>query len=235
MTRIKEIIRERKITELYHFTRIENLESIMEHGICSLVEMQKNGIEYTKNDYNRYDRRLDCSCVTISYPNTDLLKSYKRKDGGHWVMIVLDPSTLYENRCYFAEHNAATRTIASEISTRTDAASFENMFHREVNVRLVERTESFCRFGLRGYPNLTTSPQAEVLVKGKISTDMIKQVIFENIEEAIEYKSLLERKAMKYCVNEKLFKMNRDQWIKEQREESEMERMFEKWLKKSAS
>ena len=150
-------------------------------------------------------------------------------------MIVLNPRTLYENRCFFAEHNAATRTIASEITTRTDAGSLENMFNREVNVRLAERTDSFCRFGLRGYPNLPTSPQAEVLVKGRIRTDMIKQIIFEDVEEAIEYKGILEKWAMKYCVNGKIFKMNRDQWIKEQNEERKMERMFEKWLKRSAS
>lgn len=234
-TTIKSIIDERGITELYHFTRIENLESIVEHGILPVSEMKKEGLHFLDNDKYRNDHRIDCNCISISYPNLDLLKSYKRKYGGHWVMIELDPRVLYETPCYFAEHNAATRVIASNLWMRTGADALENMFQRRLEIQLADRVEPFSRFEVKDFPNFPTSPQAEVLVKGRISIDLVKNITFENMNDADKYRGVLDEKNIKSCVNNEVFTMNRYEWIQNCRVEQELERIFAPWLKKSAS
>lgn len=194
--------------------------------------MHKQGLKSNQNDYNRYDRRTDCSCVSISYPNVELLRSYKRKfTGSHWAMIVLDPKVLYENPCFFAEHNAATHTIASDLSSRTDTAAFENMFQRFLHIQLSSGSKSFNRLKLENYTEFPTSPQAEVLVKGRIDSDLIKSIIFENTEDACSYKDLLETKNIEYRINSNLFNESREDWIMHK----EIERILEPWLKNCAS
>ena len=230
-TTIKSIIDERGITELYHFTRIENLESIVENGIWPVSEMKKEGVSFLENDKYRNDHRMDCNCISISCPNLELLKSYKRKYGGHWVMIELDPCVLYETPCYFAEHNAATRIIASNLAMRTGADALENMFKRRLDIQLTDRVESFGRFEVREFPNFPTSPQAEVLVKGRIGIDLVKNITFENTNDADKYRGVLDEKNINSCVNNKVFTMTRYEWIQKE----ELERIFAPWLKNSVS
>ncbi|MFN3689914.1 MAG: DarT ssDNA thymidine ADP-ribosyltransferase family protein [Fimbriimonadales bacterium] len=52
---IKEMCLQRGITEVVHFTHVENVDSIMKHGLLSIRDLQQRGIRYRYNDQQRLD------------------------------------------------------------------------------------------------------------------------------------------------------------------------------------
>jgi len=59
--KIKEIVKRRKIEYLVHFTRIDNLNSILENGLIPVSMQQKMKIPSVHNDEQRIDSKLDCT------------------------------------------------------------------------------------------------------------------------------------------------------------------------------
>ena len=52
---IQEIIKTRNITQLIHFTKKKNIQSILNHGILNIDELKRQNIKYTYNDPERRD------------------------------------------------------------------------------------------------------------------------------------------------------------------------------------
>ena len=48
---IQEIIKTRNITQLIHFTRKKNIQSILDHGILNIDELKKQNIKYIHVHY----------------------------------------------------------------------------------------------------------------------------------------------------------------------------------------
>ena len=67
--RIREIIENRRITSLLHFTRLSHLNSILECGIVPRDELRKRGQPFEPNDERRWDGATDASSLSISWPN----------------------------------------------------------------------------------------------------------------------------------------------------------------------
>ena len=61
--KIEKILSERGINSLIHFTRAENLPSIMEYGICPRAELYEE--EAVFNDEYRYDDCENAVCTSI--------------------------------------------------------------------------------------------------------------------------------------------------------------------------
>ena len=62
---LKEIINSRKIESLIHFTRIENLDSILSIGILPRLMLETRNIPFIYNDSLRADYMNSCTCVSI--------------------------------------------------------------------------------------------------------------------------------------------------------------------------
>ncbi len=58
----------RKITALYHFTPLENVSSIFNHGILGLDDLRARGIDYKASDGNRGDPIANGICISLSKP-----------------------------------------------------------------------------------------------------------------------------------------------------------------------
>ena len=167
---IKEYIAARGIHSLYHFTRVENLESILQHGLLSVAELQRQGIRHFYNDSARMDKCPDANCLSISFPNYRVFcRKRKEKVNAIWVVIELDAKILYELDCAFCRTNAARSDIAAlSLDERRGVGALERMYdeieHMRGNIP-------------QSYP---TDPQAEVLALENIPPKYIKGVYVNN-------------------------------------------------------
>ena len=186
---IEQFCAERDITTLCHFTRIENLRSILTEGLLGretlekrlqegLLKLQKLFI----NDHSRWDKHKEAVCVSISFPNylmfSSIRKEKKMTDGisdSGWVVLVLDAKVLWELDCVFCTENAASNAIRHvPLEERRKSDVLESMFvdsYQDVKRNVYQRHLQTPTY----YP---THPQAEVLVFDRIQIDYIKEVHF---------------------------------------------------------
>lgn len=177
---IKNIIKQRKIQNLIHFTRIENLESILKNGLLPRQYLENNKIKYVFNDTGRWDEMPNATCVSIEFPNIFLLNTFKEKyKDSKWVIISLDINLLDKcSKKHFCNRNAggASDWVNSDNSSRFWA--FESMFDEKICNNSPPRSEQLY---LKRY--LPTNVQAEILIEGKIDSYFIKKLIFETQED----------------------------------------------------
>ena len=71
-----DVIKRRNITELCHFTRVSNYESIMKYGLCSRAYLESHDVlsaEYS--DELRLDGYIDAISLSVSFPNYKMFYS----------------------------------------------------------------------------------------------------------------------------------------------------------------
>ena len=176
---VERCITERNITKLYHFTAVENLPSILKHGILSRSNMDNRGIKYSANDNLRLDNRPYLISCSIEHPNNSLLWKYKYESGKDFCLLELDIQLLIEigkemdspTRCSIA--NAAKRKGSSLLRI----SDIEYLFGGIRNPLLPS--------------NYTTNEQAEVLIYKSISVQYIKRIIFHNELDYSKYICLI--------------------------------------------
>jgi hypothetical protein len=167
-------VKDRKIKRLVHFTSINNLTSIFNHGLLPIATLSERQIGYYYNDQYRIDNCLDASCLSISRPNYGLLTRCKKncKPGIDLVILVIKREILWRKDCAFCTENAASNNVNKvPLSERKGTQAFDQLFRKYEGKPL--------RRQLRLKRAETTHPQAEVLVFGEIETRFIRGVIFE--------------------------------------------------------
>ena len=206
-SKILKIVREKKIKNLIHFTNIKNLESILQIGIYSRSDLWRSEIKPECNDIYRRDMRRDCSSFSVEYPNSYYLNSLKIKNPEKkFCIIVFDAERLLPNILdkYYVYCNAATTEASSFLSseTLTQPKFFENMFY-DSNISYLPSDE-----------------QAEILIKGNVSTTFIKEIHFSNKDDFDEFQNSCKvnqlLKKYKFVVSEFYFK-NRESVAWEER------------------
>lgn len=163
------IVARRNIRHLIHFTRVSNLTSILTKGIIPRSTLQQSHVAFTYNDEERFDRRENRTCLSISFPNCKMLyQMMLTHQADDWAVIRLNPSILWQFDCLFAETNAATayiRDTPDEKLRGTDA--LEKLFGHEEMRNQAGRQ-----------PHETTDVQAEILVSGIIPPSYILDLNF---------------------------------------------------------
>ncbi len=170
---IKEIINQRKIKYLVHFTQANNLENIIKHGLIPRHQALQQGIDVCFSDPFRFDNRTNATNLSVMYPNYSMFYSKRMNIGHDWAVLLISPEVLYENDCEFSSTNAATGCNLGD-----SPESFSNMFsesvlnnaHREITRKEIG-IPTFC----------PTDPQAEVLVEGTINPNKIMAIAFETL------------------------------------------------------
>lgn len=171
---IQYVCAELDIPTLIHFTRVQNLCSILEIGLLgrSALEAQSLAQQPQYNDLQRIDGYMEAVCVSVSFPNYQMFYKYNHSSPAEWVVLLLDKDVLWELDCAFCQENAssgAIRNIPLEHLKRPDA--LEGMFVDYHHIR---------RQDLQIPNNYPTHPQAEVLVFESISVHYINAVHFLN-------------------------------------------------------
>lgn len=212
MNSVLELAKTRKVDELFHFTTIENLMSILERGeILSrtnvdAIRSSDDGLY--AGDYVEHidDQRLDgleaYINLSLSRPNWYLLEKYKaRKKCEHfeWCMMRLDTAALGWDETLFAVSNAASRD-AKIAGIKGGKGGFNAMFSDVVGRYSRSKSSTPMHF--------TTDIQAEVLVKDRLSIDYVKDIFFASDEQLATHKAsfnLLGLENSKFSKNSKYF------------------------------
>jgi hypothetical protein len=169
---IKAICKERGIKELIHFTKIENVRSILDIGLNSKDYNGEIAKRHNINDRDRFDYRTHMISLSISYPNDKMFYKNRINDRSQeWAVLRLSPSILWELDCLFCPENAASSSISSaNDNALSGSQALKKMFNKESHkLRSCHPTDS----------------QAEILVNSHIPTKFIESVIVEKETETI--------------------------------------------------
>ena len=150
---------------LYHFTSKKNIKSIIKHGICSLSELERMGLEvdYGSSTASReIDKNKSLSnFVHLSYEQKHPMLFIALAEGRlfDYSVLRISPEVIILKNTLFSDINAAS----NEAKISADISFFMNL--------------NFISFHNKKYCELTTEAkrlyQAEVLVEKKIEESMI--------------------------------------------------------------
>ncbi|BEO85730.1 DarT ssDNA thymidine ADP-ribosyltransferase family protein [Serratia marcescens] len=188
---IREIVAQREIKQLVHFTRIENLESIMQHGIVPIADTADKQITAAINDQARWDRRTNASCLSITLPNCQMFFKYRRENPDvNWIVLGVAPSVLWLKNCAFCRYNAADTRISGQLLEALQTpASLSGMFDE------IEGVKSRQEQSLKASD--TTDVQAEVLVFDVIEPQYIFAAAFNNQQTKSDFEKFLGERQIK--------------------------------------
>ena len=186
-SRIQQICEDRGVKTLVHFTRIENLSSILQQGLLGRSLLEKRGQQFLLNDNDRIDRHKEAVCLSISFPNYQMFyrlrtqkKAPQAANDSQWVVLLLDAKVLWELECAFCQRNAAHKAVTSILlEDRKSPEALKGMFENFYNIKHQDLSIP------QDYP---THPQAEVLVFDPIPGQYIKAIHFRNETDLQEWR-----------------------------------------------
>ena len=181
---MREILEEKNIRWLYHFTRVENLPNILRYGILPRTELNNGIINSHTNDEFRYDKCEDAICMSVSFPNYRMFYYLRDNNKGtKWVVLEIDASVLNDFSCAFCCTNAGNRKSYSiPLTERMGNEAFKEIFDEQPGCHTREE--------LSISSNYPTDPQAEILVFGNIPVSYINAVFFNDYDVLREYSYL---------------------------------------------
>lgn len=167
------VLADQQVEHLIHFTRIENLRSILRHGLLSRERLAELRLPHVVNDDSRFDGMRDAVCLSVSFPNYRMFYAKRRqKPETDWVVLRLKPELVANKRCAFSPTNAASSSVSSlPLTTRMSPQAVKDMFQDRPGVA------SRAQLGLARH--YTTDPQAEILVLDAIAPEYITDVLFD--------------------------------------------------------
>jgi hypothetical protein len=168
---IEAFATERQIRFLMHFTRLENLDSILAKGLVPRDQLEK---EDGCNDDVRLDR-TNAICASIEFPNYLMFYKLRQQNPGtEWVVLVINASVLWSTRVAFCQCNAASNVVtAIPLEDRMSLQAFQEMYGD-----FEEKRRASLDIPVK-YP---THPQAEVLLLDGVSRNAILGVIVQRDE-----------------------------------------------------
>ncbi len=171
---IKKFVEDRGIREIVHFTRVENLASILDFGLLSRNTLEKTNIQVRFNDESRLDGNKDSICLSIAFPNFKLFFRWRHADQNKWAVLSIAPKVLWEKECLFCRTNAASndvRRIKGDERRKLEAlfGLYEDYNGSDKQVK---------RDVLNLTNDMPTNPQAEVLVLETIGPENILGIHF---------------------------------------------------------
>ncbi|MGX2970404.1 DarT ssDNA thymidine ADP-ribosyltransferase family protein [Ursidibacter sp. B-7004-1] len=175
---INDVLRAREIKWLCHFTPRKNLKNIRENGL-----KLRNNLDFDAviTDHSRYDRYSNAICLSISKPNKWMFQN-KKEQGFDLCLLLINPAVLYQKKCIFYPHNAATACYRNiDLEQLTGSSSLENLFTNPINYQKSGLApQSIWRYEWLKQCE-TTSDQAEVQCLENIEPNYINYIIEDNI------------------------------------------------------
>ena len=168
---------ERDIKSIYHFTRLENLPSILANGIRPVSQLRDEGVIFHHNDDERHDGHRDASCFSIGFPNYRMFYTcQQRHPNSKWVILVVTSQVLDDKDCMYFYTNAANRCFREIDRATLRGAEALNRLYGNLDYR--QRPADL-------NPKHTTDPQAEVMIFGTVEPDYISMILCkeEDIKE----------------------------------------------------
>lgn len=195
----------KKIKGIYHFTHMNNLRAIFEHGLLTRDFLESSNIPYFFNDDNRWDGVKNSVSISISHPNHKMFIKYrKRTVEKDWVVLKISEELLcgvtstknlelhsydYLNKAIFCKKNAASFSEKNTpIENRKKYSAFLEMFESPIGMTL---------------PTYTVDNQAEILYQGSIPKAFIVSVLIQEADSRFDW---IEKIGVPVLVEPELFK-----------------------------
>lgn len=171
---MEQILKDRQIDWLMHFTQAENLPNIMEYGLMPRSELEFCEIDFSYNDDYRYDKCEDAVCASIEFPNYKMFYPLRCNNPDvDWAVLLLDSQIILDFDCAFCTTNAGNSNMFNmSITQRKGKRAFLKLFEELPN----GPSRKELKIG-DWYP---TDPQSEVLVFDTILVQYIKSVFFNS-------------------------------------------------------
>ena len=176
---IQRLFERRGVNHLVHFTRLENLSSVIADGALLTREALEDPAHCPVlfSDDQRLDGRKDAVNLSIEFPNHRMF--YKKRQESHtrpsdWVIIRLCSALAWELDCAFCPGNAASGTYSGK--ALRDLRSVESL-----SACFAEKAPgpgAPARKDLRIPERYPTDPQAEVLALEAVRLDYLEAIVF---------------------------------------------------------
>lgn len=88
--KLLEIAKNHNIEYFVHFTRLENLDSIIQKGIITRSELNFKQINYQYTDENRFDNQLNTISLSVTFPNYKMLFFLNDEKSGCKMVRIID-------------------------------------------------------------------------------------------------------------------------------------------------
>jgi hypothetical protein len=178
---IEAWVKERGITHLVHFTRVENLPSIFANG---LVPKSNPAVKLINNQSDGFDDRV---CLSLIHPSRMFMAMRYQHEDEDWCVLVISPRLLWEQKCLFYPINAVSRILRDQPEDYFEGFDALNrMFDIEV-LNPKEVLETRPKNLLNSMP---TNEQAEVHAIGGVGLNYIYQAFFETKTDISKIESL---------------------------------------------
>lgn|SRR5574337_345896 len=169
---IQELVAQRGIRYLVHFTREANLPSILARGLVTRDVLHAEGQENNCDDRYRLDG-TDAVCASIEFPNYKMFfarrQAHKNVD---WILLTIDPSILWTTTVAFCTANAASKMVTqTPLRERVGVEAMKAMF---------ADFDGKARAVLNLPDSFPTNPQAEVLLLEGVPRQYISGAIALN-------------------------------------------------------
>jgi hypothetical protein len=180
---ISNFLKEREIKSLFHFTHIDNLSTILKHGLLGTKTLKDLQIPFINTDQLRIDSIENGLSMSVSEPNRFMLSKKIRNSelGAGLVLLELDPMYLSSLSFLAFPTNAASRKIREyrRLTTRkfNEALDLELLFNN---------LEIRNKFNLA--KNIPTDPQSEIMIIEDYPASSIKKIHFQisNNKDSVE-------------------------------------------------
>ncbi len=173
---VREIIRKNKISFLTHFTRIENLKSILKFGLLpsSILKGNRAFSSVFFPDLPLPSPWDSLVSLNISFPDYKLFAKLQNHQPSEWVILLIDPKVMADFSCYFFPDRALniikTSSVPGQILNEfLSSKSLKNLFSDLPETKRKDLDIP------QYYP---TNPCSEVLCFFPIAPSYITQIYF---------------------------------------------------------
>lgn len=189
---IQNILRERHIQEILHFTTNKGITGILSSGYLksrNLLSKDKY-LEYIYK-FNCLDRSKDKDWwgyvnLSITKVNRKLFGissgKWHAKEDGWWCIVSLDPEICTHNDVHFT----TTNNMYSGVLRNTGKSGLIKMFQDKT----IQWPSSIVTRSVDHPDNLPTCEQAEILYPNQISIKFIKKIYVQDDETAAKFESI---------------------------------------------
>lgn len=191
---MKEILKEKKIEYLIHFTNAENLYNIFRYGLIPRTELIERGIDSTFNLRSR--KYHDAVALTIEFPDYTQFNAIRfRQHNLPWIILKIDAQMINYDACAYSPLKG------SEL--RHGKAGFLSLFDEVSDQKSRKEMELDDK-----YP---TTVQSKILCYETIPVEAIKEVHFPDAANYWIYKGTIPKKCeTKICIDRTYFKARHD-------------------------
>ncbi len=166
-------LKDRGVTRLCHFTKLQMLTHILSPNEGILASDSIRSDVKTVTDCDRYDGELQYVCCSIEYPNSWFLRQAQQRDTDQvfrdWVVLYIDLGILDYRDAKFCACNAGKsrgRYIFSDLNRLGTLYSSPTVLGRQRNPKMIK-----C---------CPTDDQAEVLIKDSVPRSYIYGIAVGN-------------------------------------------------------